>query len=162
MVILDFSKPENVHAFHRIDDRVMGGISASSLLPGDGCAVFEGEVSFEHHGGFASVRSAPGSWDLSGFSGIEIEVKGDGKSYKFSITTDPRYESVVYRGRFVAPEEGWTSLRIPFTEFIPTFRGEIVPEAGPLDPASIDSFGFLISDRQEGRFSLNVRSVQAF
>ena len=43
-----------------IDDRVMGGISRSRLrYDPAGHAVFEGLVSLEHHGGFASVRSRP-------------------------------------------------------------------------------------------------------
>lgn len=148
--------------FHPIGDRVMGGVSSGALVPGEGCAVFTGEVSFEHHGGFASVRSGTGSWDLSGFQGMELEVLGDGKTYKLSLTTDPRYEAVVYRAPFTPPDGQWTTLPIPFTDFVPTFRGERVPGAPPLDPARISTFGLLISDRQEGNFRLKIRTIKAF
>jgi hypothetical protein len=50
-----------------VDDRVMGGISRSELRSAPtGHAVFEGEVSLERNGGFASVRSSPGERGLPG------------------------------------------------------------------------------------------------
>ncbi|UCG39552.1 MAG: CIA30 family protein [bacterium] len=162
MLLFDFTDAEQARLFHPIDDRVMGGVSASGLGTEGDHAVFSGEVSFENFGGFASVRSAPGSWDLSGMEGVELLVLGDGKTYKFSITTDPRYDSVVYRARFQPPGGRWTSVRIPFTDFTPTFRGEAVPGVPDLDPSSIDTFGFLISDRQEGAFRLLLKTVKAY
>lgn len=52
--------------WHDISDPVMGGISSSEMVAEDGVGVFKGVVSLEHSGGFASVRSAEGHYDLSG------------------------------------------------------------------------------------------------
>ena len=162
MLLFDFSNPDTASLFHPIGDRVMGGISAGALVFEESCAVFAGEVSFENQGGFASVRSGIGSWDLSAFKGVDVDVLGDGKTYKLSLTTDPRYESVVYRARFETTAGRWTTVRIPFTDFSPTFRGETVPGAPPLDPSRINTLGFLISDRQEGPFRLAIKSIKAY
>ena len=162
MILFDFSNPDVAEMFHPIGDRVMGGVSTGALIFEEKCAVFTGEVSFENHGGFASVRSASGAWDLGPFQGIELEVLGDDRVYKLSLTTEPRYDSVVYRARFTPGPDGWTTVRIPFGDFLPTFRGETVPDAPPLDPSAITSFGFLISDRQEGRFQLKIRTMKAY
>jgi hypothetical protein len=162
MLLFDFSHPETVALFHPIGDRVMGGVSTGALSSEAGCAVFSGDVSFKNQGGFASVRSEAGSWDLSAFKGIELNVKSDGKAYKLSLTTDPRYESVVYRARFTSLAGEWSTVHIPFREFLPTFRGEKVPDAPPLDPSLINTFGFLISDRQEGNFRLEVKNIKAY
>jgi monofunctional biosynthetic peptidoglycan transglycosylase len=162
MLLFNFSNPEITALFNPINDRVMGGVSVGRMEQGDGFAVFAGEVSFENFGGFASVRSFPGKYDLSAFKGIELETRGEGKTYKLSLTSDPRFGSVVYRARFTPSKENWVLLRIPFTEFIPTFRGDVISDAPPLDPARISTFGFLISDRQEGNFRLDVRRISAY
>ena len=161
MLLFDFSRPETSALFHPIGDSVMGGVSTGDLEPGEGCAVFKGEVSFKNRGGFASVRSETGSWDLSAFQGIEIKIRGDGRTYKFSLTTDPRYDSVVYRARFSPAAETWLDMRLPFADFVPTFRGERVPEAPAPDPSCINTFGLLISDRQEGNFQLMINYIKS-
>ncbi len=162
MILFDFSDPEVVDLFQPIDDQVMGGISASRMIAQGDHAVFAGEVSFENFGGFASVRSFPGSYDLGGFEGLELEVCGDGKAYKLSLTTDMRFDSVVYRARFIPADTGWSTARIPFTDFKATFRGDVVPGAPPLDPSGIITFGLLISDKQEGPFRLELSSIGAY
>jgi len=163
LLLIDFRTPESLESWGSIDDQVMGGVSRSGFTQsGSGAAVFSGNVSFEHHGGFASVRSIPGTYDLSIYSGLEIHVSGDGKSYKLSLTTDPRFESITYRARFETQSEKWKTIRIPFDKFQPTFRGQIVPDAPPLDPGSIRTFGLLISDRQKGEFRLEVKWIKAY
>lgn len=162
MLLFDFSRPETAALFHPICDRVMGGVSSGAISPEEGCAVFSGDVSLQNQGGFASVRSDTGSWDLSAFKGIELRVKSDGKIYKLSLSTDPRYDSVVYRARFALPAGGWSTVRIPFQDFSPTFRGEKVPDVPPLDPSLINTFGFLISESQEGPFRLAIKSIKAY
>lgn len=162
MLLFDFSKPHTASLFHPIGDQVMGGVSTGGLEADEGSAVFSGIISFENQGGFASVRSKDGSWDLSPFEGIELDIKGDGLVYKLSLTTALRRDSVVYRARFRPAADRWDAVRIPFGEFSPSFRGNVVPEAPPLDPSKINTFGFLISDRQEGPFRLAIKSIKAY
>ena len=65
--LFDFTDPSVASAWQAIDDRVMGGISRSTLRhDAAGHAVFEGSVSLERNGGFASVRSSPGERGLAG------------------------------------------------------------------------------------------------
>ena len=162
MMLFNLTDPLVIGQFHSIGDVVMGGVSTGSLNYEGGCAVFSGEISFKNQGGFASIRSETGSWDLSAFQGIELDVHGDGKTYKMSLTTDPRYDSVVYRARFNPPRDRWSTVSLAFQEFLPTFRGDSVPEAPDLDPSRINTFGFLISDRQEGKFQLMIKSIKAY
>jgi len=161
MILFDLSRPGASSIFHPLGDRIMGGVSKGGLADGRGCSIFSGEVSFENGGGFASIRSEVGSWDLSAFSGIALRVRGDGKVYKLSLTTAPRYGSVVYRARFTAPEK-WSDVRLPFGEFSATYRGRSINGAPRLDPSRISTFGFLISDKQEGAFRLEIKKMIAF
>lgn len=162
MLLFDFSDPEVTESFQPIGDEVMGGVSVGHMEQGEGFAVFTGAVSFENFGGFASVRSYPGMYDLGEYDGVGIETRGDGKTYKFSLTPDLRFDSVVYRARFVPRTGDWSVISIPFEEFEPTFRGDVLSDAPPLDPSRIATFGFLISDRQEGDFRMEIRRISAY
>jgi monofunctional biosynthetic peptidoglycan transglycosylase len=55
----------------------------------------------------------------------------------------------------------WQEVFIPFSEMVPLFRGFIVDEAGTLAPATIRSFGMMVTDKQEGNFSLEVDWINA-
>ena len=162
MILFDFSDPETTELFQPIGDQVMGGVSTGRMEQGEDFAVFYGTVSFENFGGFASVRSFPGKYDLTGYEGIELAVRGDGKSYKFSITTDMRFDAVVYRMLFTPSIDEWSSMKLPLSGFAPTFRGDVLKNAPPMDPSRIATFGFLISDRQEGSFRLEVRRISTY
>lgn len=57
MDLLRFNAPESVDGWTAIEDCVKGGLSTSRLtFQAEGYAVFEGVVSQENGGGFASVR----------------------------------------------------------------------------------------------------------
>ena len=145
-----------------IDDSVMGGVSHSRLRhDAAGHAVFEGVVSLENSGGFASVRSRPLDLGVSGAANYTLEVRGDGKRYKLNLRTDDAFDGVNYQAVFEAPAGTWTSVRLPLSAFGPTFRGRSVPGTPPLDPAALRQIGLIIADRQAGSFSLAVRSIRA-
>ena len=163
LILFDFSSPKAAASWSPIDDRIMGGVSSSTFLYEDASgAIFSGEVSLEHGGGFASVRSGHLDLDLSDFQGLAILFMGDGNSYKLSLTTKPRFDSVVYRAVFKTVSGNWKELRIPFQQFVPTFRGEAVAGAPDLDPSGIVTLGLLISQLQKGPFRLKVSSIKAY
>ncbi len=161
--IFDFSDPQSVASWGFIDDRVMGGISRSRFESTESnTAVFSGNVSFERGGGFASVRTRPGTYDLSSYAGLTVRMRGDGKTYKLSLTTDRAFDSLTYRSRFTTEPGTWITVKIPFDRFQPTYRGNVVPDAPPLNSRSIRTFGFLISDRQGGSFQLEIAWIKAY
>jgi hypothetical protein len=145
-----------------IDDAVMGGVSHSRLRHDTaGHAVFEGIVSLERNGGFASVRSRPMDLGAPGAAGYLLELRGDGKRFKLNLRTDDGFDGVNYQAAFEAPAGTWTSVRLPVAAFRPTFRGRSVPGAPPLDPARVRQSGLMIADRQAGPFALALRSIRA-
>ena len=93
------------------------------------------------------------------FTGLELRVRGDDKTYQIRLHTDaPR---VAYTQHFRAPGE-WTTLRLPFTDFTPTFRGRDVPSAPPLNRSSINEVGLMLADKQAGDFELFVNFVKVY
>lgn len=158
--LFDFADPAEALAWTSIDDRVMGGVSRSRLLHDPaGHAVFEGNVSLERNGGFASVRSAPADRGKAGAQSCILDVCGNPKSFKLNLLTDDAFDGLNYQATFTPDPHRWPNLRIPLTEFRPSFRGREVPGALPLDPARIRQVGLMIAERQAGPFALAIRRI---
>ena len=159
--LFDFESAVSVADWSAIDDTVMGGVSHSRLRHDPaGYAVFEGIVSLEHNGGFASIRSRPMDLGFPGAGSYMLDVRGDGKRFKLNLRTDDAFDGVNYQAMFAAPAGTWILLRLPLSDFRPTFRGRSVPGAPPLDPARVRQIGLMIADRQAGSFALAVRSIR--
>ncbi len=161
LMLFDFTQPE-ARPWTSIDDVVMGGVSRSAMRVENERAVFEGTVSLESGGGFASVRSAPGSWDLSACEGIQVTFRGDGRRYKLRIRPDSRFDNVNWEAGFQTRAGERDTMRFPFQGLVPVYRGSRVPDAPPLDLHRIAGFGFLISDRQAGPFRLEIEYITAY
>jgi NADH dehydrogenase [ubiquinone] 1 alpha subcomplex assembly factor 1 len=158
-LLFDFTDPAAVAEWNAIDDRVMGGISSSRLRHDPaGHASFEGIVSLERNGGFASIRSTPDNRGKPGAQTCFIEVRATGKRFKLNLLTDDAFDSVNYQASFT-PEPDWQTLLIPLATFRATFRGREVPGAPALDPARIRQVGLMIAERQAGPFALEVRRI---
>lgn len=159
-LLFDFTDPHAVDAWHAIDDRVMGGVSRSRLRHDPtGHAVFEGEVSLERSGGFASVRSSRGQRGLPAAEACLVELRGDSRQFKLNLLTDDGFDSLSYQASFTPTGVGWQTMRLPLTAFRATFRGREVPEAPTLDLARIRQVGLMIAARQAGPFALDIRRI---
>ena len=55
-----------------ITDQVMGGRSVSRAELADGALLFAGDLSLEHGGGFASIRSPAADFGLQGCTGLTL------------------------------------------------------------------------------------------
>jgi hypothetical protein len=157
-----FDSPRSIEAWSPVDDAVMGGVSFSRLRYDDaGYAVFEGRVSLENNGGFASVRSAPADLGAANVRGYMLEARGDGKRYKLNLRTDDFFDGINYQAVFDAPAGTWATIHLPLAQFHASCRGRPVPGAPALDPRRVRQAGLLIGDRQTGDFSLSVRTIRA-
>lgn len=155
----DFADPGAVGEWRAIDDRVMGGVSRSRLRHDPaGHAVFEGTVSLDRNGGFASVRSAAADRGRPGAQACCIVARAAGQHFKLSLLTDDAVDSLHYQARFT-PGPTWQAWHLPLSAFRATFRGREVPGAPALDPAGIRQIGLLIADRQAGPFALEIRRI---
>jgi len=161
--IFDFSKANSESEWTIVNDGVMGGISRSQFkVYEDETAVFNGIVSLENNGGFASVRTVPQKFELNDYNGIILRVKGDGLQYKFRLRTDGNFDGVAYSKNFRTVENEWIEIKLPFDEFSPQFRGRILSSVKSVDPADIKQIGILIADKQTGEFNLIIDWIRAY
>ena len=162
-LIVSFVEPINAFEWIVVNDNVMGGISRSRVsINADGYMLFNGNVSLEYGGGFASVRSSYENWEIGNFEGFVIKVWGDGKSYQFRCRIVNNFDGVAYRHYFQTNNENWQEIRLPFTKFVPTYRGRILSDVKPLDSKAIRNLGLMISDKQSGNFNLKIAWIGVY
>jgi len=148
----------DIGPWRSINDGVMGGLSAGGMSQSGEELKFSGEISLENNGGFSSVRRSV-DLDLSRATSVRIQVRGDGREYKFRIRQDTGFDGVSWSADFTSSAE-WRQIDIPLDRFMPVFRGRLVPQAGPVIPSEIKQIGFLLADKTAGRFELEIRSIE--
>ena len=155
--LLDFSRPEVMRAFRIVNDGVMGGVSISRLGSVAGAMVFEGHLSLENNGGFASFRTTlrlPAAC-----AALLLTVRGDARRYKLTLKLDDGPGTAQYQAAFDAPP-AWRTLRFEPTDFTASFRGR--PVAAPIVRfADVQHVGLLIADRQSGAFRIELKDIGA-
>jgi len=157
---LHFNTPESVNGWSAIDDRVMGGVSQSRLtFHPEGHAVFEGVVSTDNGGGFASVRHPELRLGDAGTAGYRLHVRGDGKRYKLNLRIDGGLDGVNYQAVLQPPDGRWVEVTLPLNLFSPSYRGRPVPNALALRPEQACQVGWMVADGQFGPFRLDIRSI---
>jgi monofunctional biosynthetic peptidoglycan transglycosylase len=163
-LLVDFRKgrgDSRSSTWQSINDEVMGGRSTSRFELRSVMGVFQGEVSLENHGGFASVRTEPARFDVNGYNAFLLRARGDGKRYKFLAHTTALSRARTYQRPFSTRLGVWEEYRLPFVEMIPTLRGRALDDELPFDAQTPVSLGFLIADQQAGAFRLEVAWIKA-
>lgn len=160
--IIDFSAASQMQ-WQSINDVVMGGRSRGRVsATEDGIGVFEGVVSLENNGGFASIRATIDTLDLSSYEGVRVRVRGDGKRYRLRLFDSERFDAVSHQAGLEAPAGRWITVEIPFDDFTASFRGQFLRDAPPLDSARIRQIGLMVADKQVGEFRLEIDWIRAY
>ena len=161
-VLFSFEDDEGPDRWTIVNDGVMGGLSRSRILLSDErTAVFEGRLSLENNGGFASVRSRPEAMPTTGSSGLAVRLRGDGREYQLRIRTSRAFDGVAYRWNLKTTAGEWTTIEAPYRDFVPTFRGRVLRDVPPIEPAAIRQLGILIADKDETPFRLEIDWIKA-
>ncbi|QYJ79975.1 CIA30 family protein [Shewanella acanthi] len=171
MILFDFKELDTAQSWYSVNDTVMGGLSRSKLTISPlGYGIFSGHVSLANGGGFASVKSDFGQLDLSGFTGIYLELERDRcKQYKVNLKDADTPQSTVYQAIMPDPKLqafgisgasviNWQRIEIPFSDFAPHCRGKPIKRE-PLDLTRLCSVGLVIGAQQGGDFSLKIKAI---
>ena len=140
-ILFDFQASTNSSTWQIVNDDVMGGVSTSSFRLTNGVAVFQGKVSLENNGGFASARSLPARYVLAGGDTFVVRVRGDGRRYKFAARTAPSFDSAIYQCTFTTKKNVWEEHSLPLRQFVATFRGRVLSGEPPLEAAKVGRAG---------------------
>lgn len=149
-------------AWRAVNDGVMGGVSQGTARLTENGMRFEGTLSLDNNGGFASVRQ-PVQLDLSGYSAIRLKVRGDGRVYQLRLETDARYGwrgPVSFSGEFKTAANEWVEVSVRFADLDQTWRGQEL-SGYPFRADRIQLVGILLADKQPGPFQIEVAWIAA-
>ena len=137
-----------------LNDTIMGGSSLAKCRSSEKGLFLEGNL-VEEGGGFVSCRSPifDKPFDLSKYSGLILEVEGEGRTLKFAIACEkkPLSLSNLLKGdiRWVASiptkKNGVSRIKIPFKDLEPARRAKPVRLPLSFDPTCINRFQVLHS-----------------
>jgi NADH dehydrogenase [ubiquinone] 1 alpha subcomplex assembly factor 1 len=155
-LVFDFGEGKDFGRWSIVNDGVMGGLSQSQAQMDADALLFSGTVSLKNNGGFVSLRSALGKYDLSVYQYCEI---------RFKSTTDRKFEILIeketafylpkYRIKFGGKTEEWQTVIIPLRDFELSRMGTTMQQGiDPKDLKGIQRIGFILADKQEGGFDL--------
>ena len=158
--LINPSKEIGIKNWTIVNDDVMGGVSNSTVLINDKKhLIFKGYLSLENNGGFASSRLDIGKNNLNGIKFFEIKLKGDGNNYKLRLRQKNMRAS--YSCDFKSRKNEWIIVQLPVENFRPTWRGYTYSNYPDLDLDKVNSLSLQISDKQEGKFNLEVEYIKA-
>lgn len=109
-----------------VSDRVMGGVSSGELrretIAGRPAVRLTGDVSLQNDGGFVQMAfdlaDAADGIEPADWKGLELCLLGNGESYDIRLrTTQLTHPWQSFRTE-VTPPAHWTTLRIPFSDFV--------------------------------------------
>ena len=137
-----------------LNDTIMGGSSRANCRSSDKGLFLEGNL-VEEGGGFVSCRSPifDKPFNLSKYSGLIIDVEGEGRTLKFAIACEKKPFSLsnLLKGdiRWVASiptnKNGVSRIKVPFKKLEPARRAKPVRLPLRFDPTCINRFQLLHS-----------------
>ena len=161
MMSIDLKDEVDDVQWKSVNDGVMGGRSmGSSYLTEAGNRMFKGTISLENNGGFSSVRTSGGKYDLSDYEGVEVKVRGDGRMYYFTARAD-RKRMLAYWFPVQTKAGEWMTVRVPFRFMYATSFGKKVKRA-ELNTKNITSFGLMLYDKKAGDFAIELESMKVY
>ena len=128
-----------------VNDNVMGGVSESNIrFSENNTLIFQGRVSIENNGGFASFRYNTKNLKVNKDQKIKMVVIGDSKEYQIRIkpSQNIRY---TYSKTFKTTNSKQI-IEIPLNEFTAQYRGYKL---------NMENFVRIVMEKQEGTTKLD-------
>ncbi len=159
IILYQFDKNSSISDWRIVDDVVMGGKSSGEFYINEsGHGVFAGFVSLENNGGFSSVRHR-GTFEIRSQKNIRIHLKGDGNAYQFRIKANSSDRHSYIAGFRTSGE--WEIIEIKLPDMYPAFRGQKLSISN-FDKDQIVEMAFLIGNKKEQKFQLEIQSIELF
>ena len=160
-VLFDFSNQDATSDWFNQNDTVMGGVSDSATTWVDEQLVFSGNLSLDNNGGFTSTFGPINDQLptlMSGAEAIVVTARGDGKTYLMQIRN---YDNTRYIQRFTTVADVEQDYVLPLADFESVdWRLSVIPNAAPIDIATIGQLGFYLLDKQVGPFEIAISSIK--
>ena len=153
----DFGKEKAGTDWQVIVDGVMGGRSTGKKELTENSLRFTGMISLANNGGFSSVRTPFGNYDLSPYKQVEIKYKSSGGVFGLMLERYQQFYYPYHDYKLPDTQGEWQTIKIDLTDFdeirlADKTGNKLQPEA----LAKIIRIGFMKLDKKEGDFMLEV------
>jgi monofunctional biosynthetic peptidoglycan transglycosylase len=160
-VLFDFTNPDAAKEWQTVNDGVMGGVSEGKLkITAEKTLEFFGTLSLENNGGFASVRTKAKKLNLEKGDTLVAKIRGDGREYSLNLYVKKPLTAFSYRAMVQTKKDEWIEIKVPLDKFEATSFGNLVKDAGPVNPTEVNGVGFLLADKKAGPFQLEVEWIR--
>ncbi len=173
MGLFSFASPKNTDTiklvkeikptWYIVNDGVMGGLSQGMYkTTPENTGVFQGNLSLENNGGFSWLKSRPTNWELEGYSGIKLRVKGDGRQYALTLKDGNRGRVLYFASFFDTKKEEWTDIELPFTGFKGYFYGQNVNPVTKMNLKLMSEIGIILLEKNPGEFEIEIDKIEVY
>ncbi len=159
---IDFRTETVAQQWRAINDGVMGGLSSGGPNFDKGHMTFSGVIN-TNGGGFSSVRASAKPGELTDTEGLALRVKSDGRGYKVTMRTNATYgwRRISFQAPINAQNTGeWETVNISYDDLRASIFGRPIRGA-TFDKSEVVEIGIILSDGQDGPFSLEIASIKA-
>jgi monofunctional biosynthetic peptidoglycan transglycosylase len=158
-VLLNFENSKSIQNWRTINDGVMGGRSVGRYrLTENKMLEFYGRLSLENNGGFASIRLPSGDLNFKKGDLLILRLRGDGRTYNMNLYALKNLGGISFRQSFKTLPNKLIEVKLPVDKFVATWRGRAFPKQ-KLTPEDVTGLGFLLGDKKEGEFNLQLESI---
>lgn len=160
---IDFgSAPEQIRDWVLLTDNVMGGVTESRLEYTEHTLKLTGNISLDNYGGFSSIRSRFGRFDLSEYVGVKIRYRSSNQKFAFTLENSQNWTLPNYKGDLLnETEQPWVETTIYFDDFKEYQIGR--PTGNKLKSSTLQQIvrlGIITTEKKEGPFSLEIDYIE--
>lgn len=158
---IDFGQALGSQGWMIVNDGVMGGLSKSTVTLTESSLLFKGTISLKNNGGFASIRSGIGKFDLSNFSTVKIKFRSTGRYFALRLATSELYFKPNYKHNFGSATGEWETVELKMSDFKEYTMGQISGSTMSKDNLeNVLRIGIILSDKIDGPFEIEIDYIE--
>lgn len=157
-------KPKELNpTWYIVNDGVMGGLSNGMYQSTENqTGIFKGMLSLENNGGFSWLKSRAANWELEGYTGIKIKVRGDGRKYAFTLKDGDRGRVLYFASFFETQADEWLEIKLPFEGFKGYYYGQNVNPVTRMNLSLMSELGIILLDKKQGAFQIEIGKIETY
>lgn len=158
---IDFGQTTGGQDWMIVNDGVMGGLSRSTAIFTKNSLLFKGTLSLKNNGGFASIRSGKGKYDLSKYNTIKIRFRSTGRDFALRFANSEMYFRPNFKHNFSSSTGEWEIVELKLSDFKEFTMGKLSDSTVSKNKLeNIIRIGIILSDKKEGPFELEVDYIE--
>lgn len=157
---IDFGS-NKITTWESINDGVMGGLSEGEIQFENDILKFNGNISLENNGGFASVRSRYRSKDLTDFETVSIRYRSEGQTMGFTLECYRQWYMPDYKVKLPTTNMEWTEVTFYLKDFKEFRLGRYTARVIDEDLLKqVIRLGVITMDKNEGPFQAEIDYIE--